>query len=242
MIFRITSGEKGSSQERIKRDNLIQLEELDIAYCRAFGEQWDPKRKIHNRNVINRFIMRFPYVRDITHESLGQYIKERNGITIRNLLRSSSTINRELSELRRLLNWALQAEMIEKNPFLGFRLLKEGNHRERILTDDELKRLLATIKKREFSDFRPIVLIALYTGMRRGEIMGFKWSDVDESKREFDLLKTKNGKRRRIPISYIVWKELKKLSRKSEYAFPSPTKPDQPRKKIWNWWSKGIDG
>ena len=237
MMYRISHGEKGALEDRVKKKNLILLQELDEAYCQAFEEQWDDKRKVHHRNVIGRFTKRFTHVRDITHESLGQYVKERKSPSSRGSIRSNATINRELSELRRILNWALQVDLIERNPFLGFKLLKEENHRERILTDDELKRLLATIKKQEYSDFRQIVLIALYMGMRRGEIMDLKWSDVDKSKGEFDLVKTKNGKRRRIPIPDIVWKELKKLPRKSDYIFPSPTKLNQPRKKIWNRWT-----
>ena len=196
MMYRISHGEKGVLEDRVKKKNLILLQELDEAYRQAFEEQWEVKRKVHHRNVIGRFMKRFTHVRDITHESLGQYVKDRKSPSSRGSTRSNATINRELSELRRILNWALQVDLIEKNPFLGFKLLKEENHRERILTEEELQRLLSTLKKKEFSDFRPIVLIALYMGMRRGEIMNLKWSDVDKSKQEFDLLKTKNGKRR----------------------------------------------
>ncbi len=237
MIYRITHGEMGIPQERIKKSKLILLTGLDEVYCQAFEHQWDSKRKRHHRVVLDRFIKHFPYVRDITHESLGQYAAERKSASIRGSERSPGTINRELSELRRLLNWAIQTDILEKNPLHGFPFLKEDNHRERILTDAELERLLTTLKKKEFADFRPNVIMALYTGMRRGEILNLKWTDIDETKMEIDLLKTKSGKRRRIPIPDIVWKELKKLPRNSEYVFPSPTKPNQPRKKIWDRWT-----
>jgi integrase len=57
----------------------------------------------------------------------------------------------------------------------GVRLLREDNIQERILTREEIAKLLAACT--EYS--RPIVLTALHTGMRRGEILGLKWSQVD---------------------------------------------------------------
>ena len=48
---------------------------------------------------------------------------------------------------------------------------------------------------------RPIVFLALRTGMRRGEILNMRWSDIDFKNRQILIPITKNGERRYVPIS-----------------------------------------
>jgi len=56
--------------------------------------------------------------------------------------------------------------------------LREAPARERYLTDEEEKRLFAILVGRR-AHLRPIVVVALQTGMRQGEILGLKWENVD---------------------------------------------------------------
>jgi integrase len=70
----------------------------------------------------------------------------------------------------------------------------------RVLTEDEEMRLYA-----ELADhIKPIVTIALNTGLRLGEIMKLKWSDVDLSKQLLKVENTKSGKVRYVPINASV--------------------------------------
>lgn len=59
--------------------------------------------------------------------------------------------------------------------------LREAPARERYLTDEEERRLFAVLVGRR-AHLRPIVVVALQTGMRQGEILGLKWQDVDFEK------------------------------------------------------------
>jgi integrase len=184
---------------------------------------------------MGRFIRVFPKIELITHESLGAWIekrlrepKERGGGP-----RTPTTINRELSFLRRLLNWAVNTGKIEKNPMMGFTFLEEANHRERILSTDERKRLMEALNDPHYSSIRLIVLIALYCGMRKGEILNLTWEDIDERERVFDLLRTKSKRgikrrRRKVPIPPSILGELKKHSRTSAWLFPSSSDPLKP--------------
>src|SRR5439155_8639989 len=61
--------------------------------------------------------------------------------------------------------------------------IADERKRERILTRDEELRLLAACENRYQKHLRPILICALDTGMRRGEIFGLKWSDVDFEER-----------------------------------------------------------
>lgn len=95
--------------------------------------------------------------------------------------RSIATVNRELAYLRRLLNIAERNSWILKNPFkLGDPLIHAADEvkRERILTIEECQRLIDACEGRR-SHLKGIIIFALDTGCRLGEILKLCWKDVD---------------------------------------------------------------
>ena len=72
----------------------------------------------------------------------------------------------------------------------------DREHRWRYLTRDEIDRLLAVVHPR----LKPIVATALFTGMRRGEILALDWRDVDLRQGFINILQSKSAKRREVPI------------------------------------------
>lgn len=98
--------------------------------------------------------------------------------------RSVATVNRELALFRRVMEIAQRESWILVNPFKsGDSLISAADERqrERILTLDEERLLLAACddptKRRQH--LRPILVCALDTGMRRGEMFRLRWSDID---------------------------------------------------------------
>ena len=73
--------------------------------------------------------------------------------------------------------------------------MKFENQRTRILTPDEQRRLLDAAPRK----LRALVVLALVTGARVGELLALRWDACDDGFLTF--LRTKNGKMRRIPIS-----------------------------------------
>jgi integrase len=133
-----------------------------------------------------------------------------------------ATVNRELSCLRHLFNKAIEWSYLRKNPVQGVRLLKEPPGRTRYLEVGEIERLLEVIDSfpRDTSSYlKPIVLIALNTGLRKSEILQLKWKDIDFEKRKITVLRTKTNEIRTVPMNETLYKELKKISRgiESEY-------------------------
>lgn len=128
-----------------------------------------------------------------------------------------STVNREISCLKHMLNLACEWEMLSENPLRKMRRLQEQQKEIRILTHDEIKRLLEA----SCSHLRAMIIIALNTGMRLGEILGLSWSAVDFAQGHITLWKTKNSKPRHIPMNIEVRKVLEGLRNGSDLVFPS---------------------
>lgn len=144
---------------------------------------------------------------------------------------SKSRVNRYLALLKKMFNLAIDWGYLEENSMRKVKLFSEQeNVKERILSLNEEARLLHTCSKH----LKPIILTALNTGMRRGEILNLRWNQIDFSKRIIRIEKTKSGKIRFIPINEVVLCELSGLKRKtcnSDYVFLFP-KTGQPIKDV----------
>ena len=110
-----------------------------------------------------------------------------------------ATTNRVLSCLKHMIakavDWDMATEEILKN-VRKVKKLKEDNKRLRFLTIEEIQKLINYCP----SHLKPIVTVALHTGMRRGEILNLQWYQLDLRHGFILLDKTKNGERREIPI------------------------------------------
>ncbi|HEX8174039.1 MAG TPA: site-specific integrase [Pyrinomonadaceae bacterium] len=136
--------------------------------------------------------------------------------------RSPSTVNRELTILSRVMALAVDAGHISENPCRRVRRFKEDNERIRFLTEDEEARLMKQIGGREL--LRSVVIFALNTGLRRGEIFSLRWSEVDWSRNFIHVINTKTGKSRIIPLNDATRDVLLRQQKKSEseFVFVSP--------------------
>ena len=143
-----------------------------------------------------------------------------------------ATINRELGCLRHMFNMAIAWGKAQNYPF-GFgknkvKFLKEPKGKDRILSEDEETRLLEAVRLTTKSQhFEPIIITALNTGMRKGEILSLKWSNVDFKNGVIIVEGTKNGEIRKIPMNQKLTQALqndKKVS-KGEYVFSDNGEP-----------------
>ena len=112
--------------------------------------------------------------------------------------RTHSTARRYMTLLRLIFNKAkVWGDFIGENPCSGVKLGREANHRIRYLTSPEIETLLGAANPRLW----PVVAIALLTGMRRGEILGLTWENVDLNHGRLYILQSKSGLPRELPIS-----------------------------------------
>ncbi len=99
------------------------------------------------------------------------------------------------------------------NPLTSVRMPAVRNERDRILDANEAKRLDAALDKSRGQHLKPIVQLALETAMRRGEILGLTWDNIDLNKQIAFLPNTKNGDSRTVPLSSRAVAILKGLPR-----------------------------
>jgi integrase len=132
-------------------------------------------------------------------------------------------INKIITILKHMFTKALDWELIDEEILKKVRkvkLLKGEIKRLRYLSDEEAERLVFNCEPY----LKPIVLTALNTGMRRGEIFGLTWDRVDLKNRIILLDKTKNGERREVPINDNLYEILNSIVRRLDvpYVFFNP--------------------
>lgn len=134
--------------------------------------------------------------------------------------RTVASVNRELALLRRMFNVAVQQGWIRRNPFnCGDSLISiaDEQKRERIITLEEERKLLAACTgKREH--LSTIIIAALDTGMRKGELLKLRWRDVDLEDRIITVqaFNTKTMRERVVKMPARLTSELEQLWQASE--------------------------
>ncbi len=135
-----------------------------------------------------------------------------------------ATVNRELTVLKHLYGRAVEWEYLVNNPIKGVRKFKESPGRTRWLTPEEIGKLLAacsvdSFEKKEGHYFspllshylKPFIILALNTGMRRGEIASLTRRAIDWTNRIATLEQTKNGEKRHVHLNDAALMALRSL-------------------------------
>jgi len=172
-------------------------------------------------------------VAGLTGKSIAQYRDRRLLGNPTSKPVSGSTVNRELTLIGHVLNvarkeWDIH---IEVNPVSVIRRPKENRARTRRLHQGEEERLLAELApsrrtaagvyeaggcRNEY--VRPIVMLAIETAMRRGELLSLRWNDVHLADQFVRLHDSKNGEARDVPLSTRAVRTLTALAEEPHEA------------------------
>jgi integrase len=147
--------------------------------------------------------------------------------------RGPATTVRYMAALSHALSIASREwEWLETNPMAKVSRPKEPRGRLRFLLPEERSSLLQACSDSECPELLLIVVLALSTGARQGELLGLKWGDVDFEKRRLTFHETKNGERRSVSVTGIAIDLLNKHAAArttlSPLVFPSKTDPSKP--------------
>ena len=150
--------------------------------------------------------------------------------------RTGPTLNRYLVALGAVYAWARRARLVPRgfeSPTRHVEKLPEHRGRVRYLSDDERTRLLAACRESAWPRLYVLVLMALTTGARRGELLALRWCDVSLERAEAVLHDTKNGDRRVLILLPAVCEELHRFAPRdaatsAALVFRSRLRPSQP--------------
>jgi integrase len=181
---------------------------------------WASVNKGANTYTLNRFCadrlreVFTSHLSGITAKQVDDYKVKRRAVV------SPATVNRELALLKHMCTKAVEWGYLKANPLIPVKFLKEPLGRLRYLTREEMDALISTCSPH----LRPIVMVALHTGMRKGEVLGLTWQDIDFGASTITVRHTKNNEPKVIPMNQTLYEELQRLPRhlRSAYVFCNP--------------------
>lgn len=156
--------------------------------------------------------------------------------------RSAATLNRYLAALGGCFTWAMREWLVPEDwdSPCKRRLRQQGESRGRVrfLSDEERTALLAACRRSKWPRLYLMVLMALTTGARRGELLGLRWSDVNLARQEARVAISKNDDPKVLPLVPAVLEELQalrkqdvsrfKIAAPTQFIFHSPRAPHGP--------------
>lgn len=187
-------------------------------YCKHNHKPGSTKKDINAAGILKRYFAD-KYLDEITTFQVERFKAE----FIKTV--KPATVNRRLAFLKAMLNRAIEWGKIKENPASKVKMFRENNQRMRFLEREEINKLLDNAD----GYVKNIIIVAINTGIRRGEILKLKWRDIDLNNSMIYLNDTKNSESRQVPINNAVRTALIKTEKHkdSPYIFCKPT--GQPR-------------
>jgi integrase len=201
-----------------KTEKPIKFEKLIDAYLEWATENHKSPERDHSasKNLLAYFEGKNIY-------SLSLWDIEKYNSLRKNKGRKPETINKELGVIRRMFNLSLMGVLrikVARNPVDGLKLLKVPKTKPRTYKSWEFQKLYAAAS----NHFKPVLLCAYMTGMRRSEIARLKWQDIDFEENTIYVAETKNDEPRTIPIGKVLLECLSMLRKNArcEFVFTTP--------------------
>ncbi|MGF1757942.1 site-specific integrase [Photobacterium sagamiensis] len=227
---------KQAREEVLRRKHLILSIFLEERYL-PYLQTRNPKTAAR---IVNHLRSRFDFLMDRDLDQITPWDIEKWRSEQRKLGRAPATINYTVNTLKGALSRAVEWGLIEYHELSKVKAIKSDNTRVRYLSQMEEKRLRHALKERDqnirasrvsanehrekrhkepypslndvaFADYlEPLVLLAMNTGLRRGELLGLAWADISFSGRYLTVrasnAKSKEG--RIVPLNNEVFSTL----------------------------------
>lgn len=177
----------GPAEERLTFEHLAEMIETDY----KINARRSTRRLATSLNHLRDFFA-MSRALDISMDRVLRYIAHRQDEGAAN-----ASIQKELAALKRAFNLAVQAGRLSTAPYIPS--VKVNNTREGFFETEELNRLIRELPE----PLRPLVQFAAFTGWRKSEVLGLRWSDVDFEAGEVRLWHSKNDEPRSFPFAVL---------------------------------------
>ena len=223
-------------EEQLKkdlRDRRFQLSEADPTMpfselaARFIASGSVKAHHLYHLRILLAFFSETPVGR-ITKPLTEEFRKQRR---MWNPVIKDATVNRDLSVLRHVMYWAVDERLLAANPLARMKMARERHTRRQILSVAEEQLLLAAAKDHLYA----MVLIALDTGIRRGEITSQRWEDIDLAQRLLyvSVSKTPEGEAREIPLTERLYAFLAERRKPEGLVISFQGRPVRNVKRAW---------
>jgi len=113
-----------------------------------------------------------------------------------------NSVNRHMTIIKHMFKMAVVWGLVKTNPTIGIKRFPEAESKTLYLDEDELERLLLACKEQKRQPWLlPLVTLGVHTGMRRGELLGLRWDNVNLDRGLITLQQSKTLKIKAIPIN-----------------------------------------
>ena len=238
-LLRVQAGGDPGIDKKIERGRAIDGKDNFEAVARNFIErhQW---RKNRSWREAARLLGIIPDPDKRDSDGPKTFVLARHGITARWRDRKISEIrrgdiiallddivdrapivaNRTLATLRKLFNWSIERDLIEANPCTGVKPPAAERSRDRVLSEDELRKVWTATDEIGWP-FGPIIQLLILTGQRRDEVGAMEWNELDLEKALWTLPRgrVKNDSGHEVPLSPMAVAIIQKLRRISGSKF-----------------------
>ena len=188
------------------------LEAVGQRFLKHQKARLTPRSYVREKGIMDAHLQPFfgkdSKLANIRRVDVQKYITHRSGNA------SSASITKELNVIKHLLALAVEWELIPANSAHGVKPPRAPAGRVRYLQPTELRAVLEACPPW----LRPIVGVAAATGMRRGEILGLRWMDVDIKGSRIMLPQTKNGEGRIVYLNTLAKNALVSISSENTKA------------------------
>lgn len=167
-------------------------------------------------------------VRDINQSLARKYRQER---CAQNAKLKPATVNRDLSVLRRILNWGVEENILAANPLGRLRLERERRTKRPVISVREERLLMAHAPLH----LQRMIRCAIDTGLRRGELVSERWEDIDFDHRILYVThsKTPEGEMRMVPLTGRLTEMLQSFRKDRGIVFTYDGNPVKIVKTSW---------
>lgn len=184
-------------QQARSRDNLTLREGVEAfiaQYAKPRNKCWRETERVLNRELVSRF-----GEREIKKITRADILVASDAAMARG---ANYQANRVVAYSRRLFGWFCERNMIDISPLIGLRAPAREKSRDRVLSDDELTRVITACRNLPYP-FGPYTLMLLSTAQRRGEVAAMRYSEIDFENRIWAIPaeRSKNGKAHNVPLS-----------------------------------------
>ena len=171
-------------------------------YAKVNHRSW--RTQAYTLDYCRRFFGVDTWLTDITAQQIERFKAQR----VKEV--KAATVTRNLAVLKHVFSTAIEWGYLYENPAKSVKTLRINNRRLRYLTAEEIDRLTNAAGVH----LKPIIILAVNTGMRRGEIFDLEWVHVDLKNRVIEVIDSKNGDKRTIAINGTLLETLHRLPRR----------------------------